>query len=70
MTRLDDRVRFRGGRMQIFGITLPLLPIFSIATGGDAGGISGVLVPEVSVSHKRGLEVALPYYTRWDRTAT
>jgi LPS-assembly protein len=60
----DDRVRFRGGRMQIFGITLPLLPIFSIATGGDAGGISGVLVPEVSVSHKRGLEVALPYYYR------
>ena len=59
-----DRVRFRGGRMQIFGVTLPLLPIFSIATGGDAGGISGVLVPEISVSHKRGLEVALPYYYR------
>ena len=60
-----DRVRFQGGRMQIFGVTLPLLPIFSIATAGDAGGISGVLVPNISISHKRGLEVALPYYHRF-----
>jgi LPS-assembly protein len=59
-----DRVRFQGGRMQIFGVALPLLPIFSIATAGDAGGISGVLVPNISISHKRGLEVALPYYHR------
>ena len=60
----DQRVRFRGGRMRIFGVTLPLLPIFSIATGGDAGGISGVLVPDISISGGRGLEVALPYYRR------
>jgi len=59
-----QRVRFRGGRMQIFGVTLPLLPIFSVATGGDAGGISGVLVPEFSISGGRGFEVALPYYQR------
>jgi len=60
----SDRVRFRGGRMQIFGVTLPLLPVFSVGTGGEAGGISGFLVPEISISHKRGLEVALPYYYR------
>ena len=59
-----QRVRFRGGRMQIFGVTLPLLPIFSVATGGEAGGISGVLVPEFSISGGRGFEVALPYYQR------
>ena len=59
-----QRVRFRGGRMQISGVTLPLLPIFSVATGGDAGGISGVLVPEFSISGGRGFEVALPYYQR------
>ena len=59
-----QRVRFRGGRMRIFGVTLPLLPIFSVATGGDAGGISGVLVPEFSISGGRGFEVALPYYRR------
>jgi len=60
----SQRVRFRGGRMRILGVTLPLLPIFSIATGGDAGGISGVLVPEFSISEGRGIEVALPYYRR------
>ena len=59
-----DRVRFQGGRMQLFGVTLPLLPIFSIATGGQAGGISGWLVPDISVSQRRGLEVAIPYYHR------
>ena len=60
----SQRVRFRGGRMRILGVTLPLLPIFSIATGGEAGGISGVLVPEFSISGGRGIEVALPYYKR------
>ena len=59
-----QRVRFRGGRMQIFGVTLPLLPIFSLATGGEGGGISGFLVPDISLSQGRGFEVALPYYHR------
>lgn len=60
-----DRVRFRGGRMRIFGVTLPILPVFSIATAGEAGGISGFLVPDVSISHRRGLKIALPYYKRF-----
>ena len=60
----SQRVRFRGGRMQIFGITLPLLPIFSLATGGAGGGVSGFLVPDISLSHSRGFEIALPYYHR------
>ena len=60
----EQRVRFSGGRMRIFGITLPLLPIFSLGTGGEAGGLSGVLVPDFSVSGGRGLEVAVPYYKR------
>ena len=59
-----DRVRFQGGRMRIFGVTLPLLPIFSIATGGEGGGIGGFLVPDISISHRRGLKVAFPYYKR------
>ena len=61
----SQRARFQGGRMRIFGVTLPLLPVFSIATAGDAGGISGFLVPEVSISHRRGLKIALPYYKRF-----
>ena len=43
-----DRVLFRGGRMQLFGINLPLLPVFSIGTGKD--GITGWLVPEIAFS--------------------
>lgn len=60
-----NRVRFQGGRLQLFGVTLPLLPIFSIGTGGQAGGISGILVPDISVSESRGVELAVPYYMRF-----
>ena len=39
---------------------MPLLPIFSISTGG--GGTTGWLVPDISLSTRKGLEVALPYH--------
>ncbi|MFL6729600.1 MAG: LPS-assembly protein LptD [Sphingomicrobium sp.] len=55
-----DRVRFVGGRLQLFGVNLPLLPIFSIGTGNE--GLTGFLVPDISFSTKKGLEVALPYH--------
>ena len=56
-------VRFQGGRLQLFGISLPLLPVFSInndSTG--ATGSTGWLVPDFSLSTKKGLEVAFPYH--------
>jgi LPS-assembly protein len=56
------RVKFRGGRLQLFGITLPLLPVFSVGTNGE--GTTGFLVPELKISKKNGFEVALPYYWR------
>jgi LPS-assembly protein len=55
-----DRVYFRGGRFQLFGINLPLLPVFNIATG--TGGATGWLVPDISVSTRKGFEVAVPYH--------
>jgi LPS-assembly protein len=55
-----DRVRFEGGRFQLFGVTLPLLPIFNIARGNE--GAMGWLVPDISLSTKKGFEVALPYH--------
>ena len=55
-----NRVHFEGGRLQLFGITLPLLPIFNI--NRDTGGSSGWLVPDISFSTKKGLELALPYH--------
>ena len=60
------KITFRGGRLSLFGITLPLLPIFSVGSGGSggSGGTSGALVPEIAFSSSNGLELALPYYWR------
>jgi len=55
-----DRVRFVGGRFQLFGMNLPLLPIFNVARTG--GGASGLLVPDFSVSTRKGFELAAPYH--------
>jgi LPS-assembly protein len=55
-----NRVTFQGGRLHLFGIDLPLLPIFRIGT--DSSGASGWLVPDISVSTRKGLEVAMPYH--------
>ena len=55
-----QRVQFRGGRLQLFGINLPLLPVFSVGTSTD--GTTGVLVPDISYSTKKGFEVAVPYH--------
>jgi len=60
-----SQVRFQGGRLQLFGVTLPLLPIFSIGTAGQGGGVSGWLVPDISISSRNGLELAAPYYHRF-----
>ena len=61
---IDDpttkRIRFEGGRFQLFGIELPLLPIFALARG--SGGASGWLVPDFSYSTRKGLEIATPYH--------
>jgi LPS-assembly protein len=56
----QNRVRFEGGRFQLFGITLPLLPVFSVST--SSGGVTGWLVPDITYSSKKGLEIAAPYH--------
>jgi len=60
----SGRIRFQGGQLSLFGIAIPLLPIFSIGSGGGDGGISGALVPNIAISNSNGLELALPYYFR------
>ncbi|WP_294010605.1 LPS assembly protein LptD [Sphingomonas sp.] len=60
-----SQVRFHGGRLRLFGVTVPLLPIFSIGTAAQGGGVTGWLVPDVSVSSRNGLELAIPYYRRF-----
>jgi LPS-assembly protein len=54
------QVRFQGGRLRLFGIDLPLLPIFSIST--ETAGATGWLVPDISYSTRKGLELATPYH--------
>jgi LPS-assembly protein len=58
--RANNEVRFQGGRLRLFGVTLPLLPIVSVRT--DNRGSSGWLVPDLSYSSRRGLEIAPPYH--------
>ncbi|MEO8175288.1 MAG: LPS assembly protein LptD [Sphingomicrobium sp.] len=65
---VKNRVRFEGGRLQLFGVTLPLLPVFSIGTGSDGGDVSGWLIPNFSLSSRNGLELAAPYYQRFSHS--
>ncbi len=60
-----DRVRFDRGRLELFGVALPLLPVFSIGTAGGGEGYSGLLTPDLSLSRLRGLELSLPYHHRF-----
>ena len=63
-------IRFSGGRINILGISLPLLPVFAVRTG--EGGQSGLGVPDLSYSASNGFEVALPYHFQFapNRDAT
>ena len=63
----SGRIRFNGGRLTVLGVTLPLLPVFSIGDGSQKGGFSGALVPGIRVDSNNGLELDFPYYWRIDR---
>lgn len=61
------RIKFRGGSLNILGLKLPLLPVFSIGDGSQKGGVTGVLLPGFRVDSNNGVEVNIPYYWRLDR---
>ncbi len=63
----SGRIRFTGGRLNILGLTIPLLPVFSVGDGAQKGGASGALVPGIRIDSNNGLEINLPYYWRVDR---
>ena len=63
----SGRIRFSGGRLNILGVAVPLLPIFSIGDGSQKGGVTGALVPDIRIDSNNGLELSLPYYWRVDR---
>ena len=58
------RLRFEGGRLTLFGISVPLLPVFAISDGSDDRPASGLLIPNLSVSSSNGVEIGTPYYLR------
>lgn len=62
VTRSADgkSIRFTGGRINILGVSLPLLAVVALNTG--KGGNSGFLIPDLAYSHSNGLEVSLPYH--------
>jgi LPS-assembly protein len=55
-----NRVRFVGGRLQLFGMNLPLLPIFNVPRSNE--GATGWTVPDFSISTRKGFELAAPYH--------
>lgn len=64
----SGRIRFTSGRLTILGVTIPLLPVFSIGVGSEGAGFGGALVPGIRFDSNNGLEFNLPYYWRLDRS--
>ncbi|MBL0767254.1 LPS-assembly protein LptD [Sphingopyxis sp. DHUNG17] len=60
--RAKNKVRYKGARVEIFGLPLIPLPGLSHPANQEAG--SGLLVPEVRLDRTNGFEIAVPYYLR------
>ncbi len=58
----ENRIRFKGARLELFGLELPTLPGFSIPA--DNRGASGILAPDLRYTRANGLEATLPIYFR------
>ncbi len=58
----DDRIRFNGAVLELFGARILPLPGLSLRTDGSA--VSGFLVPNIRISEVNGLELSGEYYTR------
>jgi LPS-assembly protein len=60
--KVKNKVRYKGARVEIFGLPLIPLPGLSHSIGGEAA--SGLLVPEIRLDRSNGFEIAVPYYLR------
>ncbi|MFA9200182.1 MAG: LPS-assembly protein LptD [Cypionkella sp.] len=56
----DNRVRFRGAYLELFGARLVPLPGLAVRTDGRP--VSGFLIPDLQYSRNNGLEVSGSYY--------
>ena len=60
----DRRVAFKGARIILFGSLAIPIPGLKLTTDGRA--LSGLLIPDLSLTPSNGAEVILPYYYRID----
>ncbi|WP_184078814.1 LPS-assembly protein LptD [Sphingobium subterraneum] len=57
-----QRVYYQGARLELFGIPIAVLPVFSHPVGG--GGGTGFLMPDLRINGVNGLEATAPYYIK------
>lgn len=57
------RISYQGASLNLFGVPVLALPGLSHPDGSQGGG-SGLLVPEVRINRRNGVELSLPYYVR------
>ncbi|MDK2761732.1 MAG: LPS assembly protein LptD [Sphingopyxis sp.] len=60
--RTKNKIRYKGARVEIFGLPLIPLPGLSHPASSEAG--NGLLVPGMRLDRNNGFEVSLPYYLR------
>ncbi len=60
--RAKNKVRYKGARVEIFG--LPLIPLPGLSHSVNNQASSGILVPEIRLDRSNGFEIAVPYYIR------
>ena len=59
----EQRIRFTGAYLELFGARI--LPLPGLALRTDGGPVSGFLVPDLRVSQSNGVEVSGSYYIRF-----
>jgi LPS-assembly protein len=57
------RIRYEGAALNLLGARIIALPWLSHPDGSGGGG-TGLLVPDIRLSSRNGLEVAVPYYMK------
>ncbi|NIJ36477.1 LPS-assembly protein [Sphingopyxis panaciterrae] len=60
--KAKNKVRYKGARIEIFG--LPLIPLPGLSHPLNNEPSSGLLVPEIRLDRSNGFEIAVPYYLR------
>jgi LPS-assembly protein len=60
--RAKNRVKYKGARLELFG--LPLVPLPGLSHPAEVPAGTGFLVPNLAISRNNGLAVEIPYYWR------